>query len=316
MTCGYQDSVADTSFPAVCRGLKSLGLIDCVELCYASEGLESDPVQVKKILDENGFGVTYVNSSFFGERIWKAGSLAASDPFVRAKAAETCIKLIDFADAVGGEGINLWLGQDGYDYPFQVDYSKQWSYLVDALRELADYKKHIKIALEPKPREPRNRALVDTTSSALLMCEDTGRDNVGITLDIGHVLCVGGNMAHDIEIAHKYGRLFNLHANDNYSAWDDDMILGSVHTIEFLEVFYALKKIGYDKGFSVDIFPYREDPMEATKECLLNMQLFEQLVDIIGYDELTALIADGKACTGTRFMREKLFGWVYRSSEL
>jgi xylose isomerase len=307
MPCGYRDSTDDTSFSAVVKRLAALKLLDAVELCYASEGLESDPLQVKQIIKTNGFYPTYVNSSFFNERIWKAGSLAASDKNVRKAAMDTCYKLIDFADETGAKGINLWLGQDGYDYSFQVDYKKQWKWLVDSLKELADYKPGIKILVEPKPREPRNRSLVDTTSTALLMSIETGRDNVGLTVDIGHVLYAGGNMAHDVEIANKYGKLFNLHANDNYATWDDDMIVGSVHMVEYLELFYVLKKIDYDQSFSVDIFPYREDPIEATRECLLNMKLYEKLVDKIGMDKIEEVIATGNACEATKMIREGLF---------
>ena len=307
MTVGYKDSTGDNTFEGVIKRLASLGLLDAIELCYSSEGLESDPVYVKKILDENKLPTSFVNSSFFGERIWKAGSLAASDKDVREAAMQTCYKLIDFADSTGAEGVNLWLGQDGYDYPFQVDYKKQWNWLVDSLKTLADYKSNIKILLEAKPREPRNRSLVDTTSTALMMAIESDRDNVGVTIDIGHVLYAGGNMAHDVEISDKYGKLFNLHVNDNYSTWDDDMIVGSVHLVEYLELYYVLKKIDYNGAFSVDIFPYREDPAEATKECLLNMKLYEKLVDKIGMDKIEKVIESGNACLATKMIREELF---------
>ena len=31
-------------------------------------------------------------------------------------------------------------------------------------------------------------------------------------------------------------KLFHIHFNDNYRSWDDDMIVGSVHLVEFVEL--------------------------------------------------------------------------------
>ena len=46
-----------------------------------------------------------------------------------------------------------------------------------------------------------------------------------------------------------------MHFNDNYRLWDDDMIVGSVHTIEYLELLYWLDRVGYDGYLSMDQYP-------------------------------------------------------------
>ena len=55
-----------------------------------------------------------------------------------------------------------------------------------------------------------------------------------------------------------------MHFNDNYRLWDDDMIVGSVHTIEYLELLYWLDRIGYDGYLSMDQYPYREEPRKRS----------------------------------------------------
>jgi sugar phosphate isomerase/epimerase len=306
MRCGYKDEDGAT-FDVVAKKLAALGVADGAELCYESVGLCSDADAVGKICDDNNLGRAFVNSAFFNERRWQKGSLSSFDPEVRKQAMDNAKILMDFTEAVGGAGANLWLGQDGFDYPLTTDYVQQWDNLVGCLRELCDYKPNVKLAIEPKLREPRNRSLIDTVATALLMCQEIDRDNMGLTIDVGHTLQAGGNMAKDLELADKFGKLFNVHVNDNYGSWDDDMIVGSVHLIEWIEVFYVLKKMGYDKWVSVDIFPYREDSYDSTGESILYMKKYEELVDKIGFDRLTAVIEQNDACAMMKLVRENIF---------
>ena len=67
--------------------------------------------------------------------------------------------------------------------------------MVNGVRTCAEYKPKIRLALEFKPREPRNRALIDSTSTSILLAREIDRPNVGVTIDNGHVLQVGRNVA-------------------------------------------------------------------------------------------------------------------------
>ena len=60
-------------------------------------------------------------------------------------------------------------------------------------------------------------------------------------------------------------KLKQVHLNDNYRDWDHDLIPGSVTVWEHIEFFYWLQKLGYDGWYSLDIFPYREDGIEAVE---------------------------------------------------
>ncbi len=165
------------------------------------------------------------------------------------------------------------------------------------------------IAIEPKQREPRKRSLVDTTSSALLMCLEADRDDLGITIDVGHVYQAGMNVSQNIEIAAKYNKIFNFHVNDNYGSLDDDMMLGSVRFIENIEMFYTLEKIGYNKYLSVDIFPFRDKGIAATRESILYMKKYNEIVNRIGFDELKKLIDAGDFTEVLRVVRNEVFSF-------
>ena len=85
------------------------------------------------------------------------------------------------------------------------------------------------------------------------------------------------------------------------------MIVGSVHTIEFIELFYTLKKIGYNGYCSIDIFPYREDSIKAVEESVAYMHLFERLVNVIGVEKLDACLQSDDVCTSVKLIRESIF---------
>ncbi|HET6439279.1 MAG TPA: sugar phosphate isomerase/epimerase family protein [Anaeromyxobacter sp.] len=305
MRCGYK---RDYSYQEILSELKKLGVLDGVELSYSTEGgVESDEKQLLPLLSRFGFQPTFVNSSLFGEQKWMFGSLSSPDAAVRERAISDTRHGLDFARSIRAAGYNLWTGQDGFDYPFQTDYRRQFDLFVDSVRKLCDHAPDLRIALEPKPREPRNRSLIDTVPTALLACSEVGRKNVGLTIDVGHTLAAGGNMARDLDMALRSERLFNVHVNDNYGTWDDDMIVGSVHLIEWLEVFWVLKKRAYDGWISVDIFPYRENQFEAVRESILYMERFAALVDRIGVPRLDALVERGSVTEMLKLVREQIF---------
>lgn len=309
MPGGYKDPAVDkVAFEDVIKNLEKMEVLKGADLYQAPVGALSDPDTVNAILKGSGFEASSVLPLLFGERRWMKGSLSAIDLNVRKQAMELVRQNIDFnARLVGSPSVNLWLGQDGFDYPMQTNYTKQWGYLIESVRELADYNPDINITLEGKIREPRNRSLVDTTTTALLMCMEIDRPNVGVAVDTGHVFQAQQNVAQNIEVAARYNKLFMLHANDNYNLWDDDMIVGSLRLMEYIEMFYAIRKVGYEGFISVDIFPYREDQYEATRQSVLFMKKYDEMIDRIGFAKLADVIENGDPCEMVQVVREAVF---------
>jgi xylose isomerase len=303
-TSGYKE---DTGLEDKLHRAASIPGLSGVELCYGPGGDEGDAAAVKKLLAAYKLKAPVVNPPLSSGKRWRFGTLSAADEAVRRDAIALAKETIDFAEAVGAQMVNLWLGQDGFDYPFQVDYTAQWERMVKGVRECADYQPNIRLCLEFKPREPRNRALLDSASTTLLMVREIDRANVGITIDNGHVLQAGANMAQAAELCGRAGKLFNLHLNDNYAAWDDDMIVGSVHLIEYLELLFVLRKIGYSGWCSIDIFPFREDAFRATEESIRYLAAYNRWVEKVGDGKLAELIRAGDVTEVMRTVRATLF---------
>lgn len=301
---GYKE--VPLTVPQVLRAMNQRGVAQGVELHHRGAESPADVAALRCALD--GLQVTYVNAWTYGERQWRFGSLSAAHGRTRREAVDRCKDTIRYARELGALGVSLWLGQDGFDYAFQTDYRAQWEALLESLRELCDYARDMPLALEPKAREPRNRSLIDNVQTALLLRLESGRENLGVTLDTGHVLCGGQGAGPSLMLAMRHNALYNLHVNDNYGAWDDDMILGSVHLNEALEIFYLLKKYRYQGYLSVDIFPYREDPIDAVEESIRCMMDYDRVVEGLGVERIDEMIAAGDIPATLRTLRQAVFG--------
>jgi xylose isomerase len=100
-------------------------------------------------------------------------------------------------------------------------------------------------------------------------------------------------------------KLFHMHFNDNHASWDDDMIVGTVHSIAYLETLYWLDRTGYDGWLSMDQYPYREDGAAAIGESILWLARFDEILQE-NRAEMDQLIAAEDAVATSRFLRKAL----------
>ncbi|MFQ6079463.1 MAG: sugar phosphate isomerase/epimerase, partial [Thermodesulfobacteriota bacterium] len=89
-----------------------------------------------------------------------------------------------------------------------------------------------------------------------------------------------------VALLNRHGRLFNVHFNDAYGEWDDDLIVGSIHVADTLEFLYYLDVTGYEGWLGLDIFPFREDALMAARLCIRNLDRLVAILDRMDYEEL------------------------------
>jgi xylose isomerase len=95
--------------------------------------------------------------------------------------------------------------------------------------------------------------------------------------------------------------------NDNYSFWDDDMIVGSIHTIPYIEFLYWLKVTDYKGWISMDQYPYREDGRDAVNESIQWMIVLTNIMNRMDDDDVRSVIKAGNAVASTKMLRKYLF---------
>jgi len=223
---------------------------------------------MKEKLKKYGLKLCTLEIGIYGKREWKLGSFTSPFPSERKKAIETVRRGIEVARILDTDEVLLWFGQDGFDYPFQVDYRNSWDYLIKGIKEIAQSDKKIKICIEYKLKEPRLRCHISTVGMVLYLIEKINLPNVGGVVDLGHSLLAQENPGEAISLLAREKKLFQIHINDNYCDWDSDLLVGSINLWTTLEFFYWLKKVNYDGWYIIDFYPYREDGISALNQSI------------------------------------------------
>jgi len=265
--------------------------------------------QIRKQVTDAGFEVTCVTPDIWASGKWGWGSFTARDEKVRRDAIREVKNSMEWAKQLNCEVIDLWFGQDGYDYPLQADYHRAWDLLIEGTIECAEHLPEIKIVIEYKPKEPRTHCFVATVGKTLLLLDKVNKSNVGAMIDVGHALQGYETTAESAALLKYFGdKLFYMHFNDNWRMWDDDMTFGSVHTIESMELIYWLDRLDYSGWYALDIFPYREDGVRAANESIRWIKGLHGVLDKIGRDQLAKVVESGDAMDMSALMRKAFLG--------
>jgi xylose isomerase len=286
----------------------SLGVLDGVEMMYPGEANEDNIQAVKRILSDTGLTLAIMGIPISSERRFAYGTLTSRDPNVRRIAIDRVKAGMDVCAELGGYQVMFFLGQDGCDYSLEVDYEEAWGWMAESIAEMASHRDDVKICLEYKPFEPRRHIFLNDVGTALHLVDQIDAENVGVVLDTGHALMAKENLGESIWLLHRAGRLNHFHFNDNYRGWDDDMIVGSVHFLPFVEAIYWLKRIGYSNWISLDLFPYREDPDLAVTESIAYLRRLDEIVDEIGMEILTELVRQNDGARTLRVINQHVLG--------
>jgi xylose isomerase len=300
---GYQDPV---QFEALLGKIASINGISGVELVYPGDVTAYNHAFITEKLHSRNLVAAHLCVDLYADKKWRFGSITADCEGAREEALRTILSAADAARRIGCGSLNLWFGQDGHDYLFQRDYIASWKLLTGALKKLAAEIPDLKLCLEYKQKEPRTHSLVPNTHAALLAVEEVGASNLGVTLDVGHALAAGENMAEAASLLMNKDRLFHLHLNDNYRYWDDDLAVGSVHTLEFLELLYWLNRCNYQGWYSLDVYPFREDPSKVCSYSISILNTLHAAAEKLDGEGIAHLIRQKSALNALDLVRKVL----------
>jgi len=300
---GYKDN--PDSFTMLKRAAK-IPHVTGIELVGTWDIRPDNVREMKKLLSELGLEcVSIIPDLFADKRFWK-GSYSATDPKVRRYAMDYTRKMCDIAGELGCPMLNIWPGQDGYDYLLCADYERERTWLCAAIAKLAREFPRLRFSLEYKPKEPRTHSYLARMADTLLLAQETGRPNVGVTIDTGHAFVGGENVGEAIVLAKRAGqKLFHMHFNDNHAMWDDDMIVGTVHSVCYIEMLYWLDRCGYTGWLSMDQYPYREEATDAIGESILWLRQFDRILQK-HRKEIDSLVTGNDAVATSSFLRQIL----------
>lgn len=283
-----------------------VGDLSVVDLNYPFAEADVSLDQVEARLAKNNLSVIGITPEIY-TRIFRQGAFTNPDPGVRERAHEICTDAANVVRRFKGEYVKLWPGQDGWDYPFQVDHKVLWKRSVEGIGRLASENPDMKFVIEYKPREPRVHMSYDSMARTLLGIEAMGVPNVGVLLDFGHALYGGESPADSAQLAIDHGRLFGMDVNDNLRGWDDDLVAGTVHPIELFEFFYTLRKNGWEGVWQLDQFPFREDSVQAARQAIDFLKAVERGLDKLDMKALQKFQDQHDALGAMKLVQQALF---------
>lgn len=156
------------------------------------------------------------------------------------------VRSMEQAESLGARTIVVHPVVSGRDNSDE-DYRAMVERTCDSLLRLADEaaKRGQRVAIENMPAH-RVRRLGRDVGELFEFVASSGRDNLGLCLDTGHVIFNNGDPVSDLELA--AGRVFSVHMNDNIWGMHMDLHLvpgtGSVDWPRFRKMLWAEKFSG------------------------------------------------------------------------
>jgi xylose isomerase len=223
------------------------------------------------------------------------GALTNPDAGVREDARAANRRAIDLCEELGAHMI-IWPGIEGYNYPFQSDYTSQWGYFLEGIADAVEHanRRGVTVFLEHKNSEPQMKIYLRDMGMSIYVIRKLASDGVDVSrckinIDWQHLIMNGENLAEYVELLAMEGLLGHQHANSGWGLTDDDNIVGATRFMETLEIARALRKVGYGsqgERLGMDLYPYTEDAIQAARQSLLQWRFIDGVAARLDEDAL------------------------------
>src|SRR5665647_903148 len=228
---------------------------------FGSDDAERERIltRFKGALAESGVQVEMVTTNTFTHPIFKDGAFTSNDRRVRRYGLRKVVRNVDLAAELGAKTFVMWGGREGAEY--DSAYIKEKGY-------------DLRIALEPKPNEPRGDILLPTVGHALgFIAKLQHGDIVGLNPEVGHEQMAGLNYTTGIALALWAGKLFHIDLNGQKSIkYDQDLVFGhgdlfsAFGTVDLLENGFPSGGPRYTGPIHFDFKPSRTEDIPGVWE--------------------------------------------------
>jgi xylose isomerase len=285
-----------------------------VEAHYPNEVNQDNLHLYKSLEKETGVRLITAIPFLFYDRRYEWGSLSNPDKKIRKHATDRTVEALQLNRELGTEFAVIWPGIDGYENPFGHDYYGMWERFESGLAEAMDAVPGVRVALEPKPYEPRGNNIYRNTANGLLMARDVearlrapenrriigeGHTLVGLNPEVGHVLMGHEELAYSFASVLREGRLMHSHWNSQpLGNYDQDLNVGVLDVNQMLATLLVFKLHDYQGYYGIDINPER---MPVERALVLSMNALDAGADVINsldYDRLVEAMYDPAANRG------------------
>src|ERR1700745_1402307 len=244
---------------------------------YEAHDVEIPASQVaaaRKRAEELGLQCGMYTPSFFADPIFKDGAMTSNDPEIRKLALKNALEAIDSAAVLGASTVVFWNGREGFDFVLTKNGQEAFKRLVEGFNLVGQYawERHessIRIALEPKPNEPRANMYLATVGEVLYLIsrlDPSHQALFGVNPETAHSRIAGLDFLWDIELCLEAGKLFHIHLNSqDGQRYDQDLPFGYTEPLKDLALLVVLQDAKYAGPICFDVkAPRVDDPANIT----------------------------------------------------
>ncbi len=227
--------------------------------------------EFKAALNRTGLKMPMATTNLFTDPAFKDGAFTSNDPKVRAYARQKVLRCIDQGVELGAEVFVFWGGREGTE----TDASKSPMDSIKRMREAINFFSeyvisqgyNLKLALEPKPNEPRGDLYLPTVGAMLGFIATLDHpEMVGVNPEVAHEHMAGLNFAHAVAQALDAGKLFHVDLNDQmFGRYDQDFRFGSAMLKQNFFLVKLLEDNNYQGSKHFDAHAYRTEDYEGVK---------------------------------------------------
>jgi xylose isomerase len=187
---------------------------------------------LRKVMDDTGIKVPMATTNLFTHPVFKDGAFTSSDPKVRDFALRKVMRAMDLGAEFGAETFVFWGGREGTEVDASKNPLDTLKWFREALNFLNEYQEdqgyNYKIALEPKPNEPRGDIFLATTGNMLGFIATLDKpENFGVNPEYAHDTMAGLNFMHQVAQAIDAKKLFHIDLNGQKPGrFDQDLRFG------------------------------------------------------------------------------------------
>lgn len=281
--------------------LKPYGLAG-IEAHYPNEINENNLELFQKFTRDTEIRVVTVVPNLFYQSDFEFGSLSSPIDRVRQLAIERTKIALALNKELDTDFAVVWPGIDGYENPFGIDYYSMWDRFETGLAEAMDAVPGVRVAIEPKPYEPRGANIYRNTPDGLLMCADTeshlqnavnrgllseGHTLIDLNPEVGHVLMGGEDLPYAFARIMRQGRLAHTHWNSQpLGNYDQDQNVGVIAPEQGEAALYVLKMYGYRGWFGIDINPERMPVERALINSMDALKMFNDRINRLDHEKV------------------------------
>ncbi|WP_017625353.1 xylose isomerase [Nocardiopsis chromatogenes] len=219
----------------------------------------------RSALEETGVVVPMATTNLFTDPVFRDGGFTSNSRRVRRLALRKAAANIDLAAELGARTYVCWGGQDGAETEAGKDGRAALERLREAFDVLCAYIRErgygLRLAVEPKPNEPRGDVLLPTVGHALAFIGELEHpEMVGVNPEVGHEQMAGLNMVHGVAQALWHGKLFHIDLNGQRGVkFDQDLRFGGGDLREAFFLVDLLEREGYEGPRHFDFKPPRTE---------------------------------------------------------